>query len=193
MIRKQINSNLLFKTHKRPFLIKYLLKKRIVDRVDESSASQTDKQVKINAIDLKELLDEKKITLTFWDIRYDYRCFKDSYLYNSPLDYEWEITRGYTKIQESNFFGFYRRKVKLPFDEKTISFKKFYRYYVFDKESNPSMRDNYIVFIFLYVCIIYGYFKFRSIQKANKTYADKYLDNSIKSDYSTLDNFKKNI
>ena len=96
------------KFSKKTFFLKYMQKKGIIP--DPNAKPQPISEIKKSeGLNLKELLDEKNIQISFSDILRDYKYFKREY-YSVDLN---------PPPKQSN----------LPFDKKDISFKKVFHYY----------------------------------------------------------------
>ena len=112
---KKINSNSysdnFVKFSKRDFFLKYLEKKFDLDPTRNKSKDATGIK-KIESIDLKELLNEKNIKISLFDIFYDYRNFRREY-----------YSFSYEKVEPE--------KIKLPFDRKDTNIKNVIYYFFF--------------------------------------------------------------
>jgi hypothetical protein len=98
-----------WKIEKRDFFLKNLDKK---GRFDLNSSKQSANLRKIDSIDFKDLLNEKNIRVSIFDILTDYRNFRREY---------------YTFASEKN----QNDTSKLPFERKETNFKNIIYYFLF--------------------------------------------------------------
>jgi UDP-glucose 6-dehydrogenase len=97
------------KIPKRDFFLKYLEQKGIFDL---NSSKKSANIRKIESINLKDMLNEKNISVTIFDILTDYRNFRKEY-----------YTFASEKIQHDT--------TKLPFERKETNLKNIIYYYLF--------------------------------------------------------------
>jgi hypothetical protein len=93
---------------KRDFFLKYLEKKGLLD----FNSSKNSAVKKIDSIDIKELLNEKNIKITIFDIFTDYRNFRKEY-----------YTFTNEKVEQDT--------TKLPFERKDTDIKNIIFYFFF--------------------------------------------------------------
>ena len=104
-------TNNFLKFSKRDFFLKYLEKKLDLDLTNNKKKEATGVK-KIESIDLKELLNEKNIKISIFDILHDYRNFRREY-----------YSASYEKVEPE--------KIKLPFERKDTNIKNIIYYFFF--------------------------------------------------------------
>lgn len=104
--KKEICLNLLFNHPKRPFFLNYLKYRGLIN-IEKESISKNE------IVDFKDLLDENKIKITYYDIIRDYFYFTDAYYYFKVK----------VKEEPENKVG-----PNLGFDSKNMDIKKLLAY-----------------------------------------------------------------
>lgn len=180
---KSINKiNKLIITQSKPFFLKYLHSKGYIIKENDILKKQNNKNQttsnKINSIDLKELLDEKKINITIRDIVTDYQYFKHRYYKIDSKDYLYEYNQN---PKEKEFL--------FPFTRENISLEKIYKYFIFQGENKTRIYDVmfYALVFSLLNFILYSKLKYKEIKNYEKS---KNIMDKIKSDEKDMVNLE---
>ena len=108
-IKNYHGNKFLFNHSRKGFFLKFLKNKGLIN-LDETNVLK-----KNESIDFKDLMDENKLRITYYDIFKDYRNFSDAYYYFR------------VKIQEDPNNPI-NQQPKLPFDSKSMDLKKVLNY-----------------------------------------------------------------
>lgn len=171
---KSLNKTL-FTQSKKSFFLKYLHNKGYLIKENEilkqkNNKNQSSPSNKIETIDLKDLLDEKKINITIKDIITDYKYFKHRYYKIDNKDYLYD----YNQNPKEKEFVF-------PFTRDNISLEKIYKYFIFQGENKTRIYDVmfYALVFSLLNFILYSKLKYKEIKNYEKS---KRIMDKIKSD-----------
>lgn len=136
----KVLNNKFDKITKRGFFLKYLEKQNFF-------AKNT--STKEESINIKELIDEKNVKITFSDIIRDYRYFRvEYYFFNQALKEE-------------------EKEPKLPFKKEEMTFNKVRKYLLSGKEKGNKVLWKHCFYYCIIVNFIAFYIKFR-IDRARK-------------------------
>ena len=141
---------------KKHFFIKYLLNTNFIatkDKANNNSPSSAKQEQNISKIDLHDILDEKNIKISITDILNDYKNFRFRYYKQDPSDYKYEL-----KIDEER--QELMNQVKLPFNEKNISFKNVYKYFIFQGDKKTMLYKSVLIILWLHVITAYFYYSY---------------------------------
>lgn len=154
-IQNKLPKSSFIKLSKKDFFLKYLEKKGLLDLNQNKNNSTSVK--KIDSIDLKELINEKNIKITIYDIITDYRNFRrEYYTYTN-------------EIKESD-------KVKLPFERKDTNLKNIIYYFFFSDKFSDFGRLVIFLLSFNLVFFIIHWRKER-VEKLNMELLSKMTPN----------------
>jgi len=117
-------------------------------------------------VDLKELLDEKKLRITFSDIVRDYLYFRKEYYYFDEKTYQYNHYNNRPDVIDKETY--------LPFNSKTITLKKVYNFIFKTTDSRKILIYNGIMTVI--VINLLSFF----ISYKYKKYTKKNLDSVLK-------------
>jgi hypothetical protein len=125
--------NCFIKINRKDFFLKYLQRKNLIK--EENTKQQS--------IDLKDLLDENKIKLTFADILRDWRYFRNAYYFKEVEE----------KPDEPK---------KLPFEKKDMKAVDFFREFF-----NREMKLYVFLLLIIYSVAIYLTYRVSNVERKN--------------------------
>jgi hypothetical protein len=136
LFKKQQSGVNVLRFQRKGFFLKYLQRKNLIKQEDTKQQS----------IDLKNLLDENNIKITYYDIFKDWKNFRNEYYYETP------------KFEEEP------EPKKPSFDKKDMSFKNFFT----DLFNNDQHFKRCMMFVlFMYVVAAYFTYRINGLEKRN--------------------------
>jgi hypothetical protein len=130
----QLNKRLIY-SPRRTFLLKYLQQRGLMKQ----------ENTKQQAIDLKNLLDENNIKLTYYDIYKDWKNFRNAYYF--------------MKLPEEP----QKEPKKLPFDKKDMTVKSF----IYEFFNNDYLKYLMKITLSLYIVAAYMTYRVNKLERKN--------------------------
>jgi len=152
------NKNKFYTFSKKSFFLKYLKNKGYIKSEQDNN--------KLEPINLKDILDEKNIKITFYDIFIDWLYFRKAYYFQKPE---------YEPIVEK----------KLPFEKKDLTFKLFIKSLFMDYYFSAVTK----YFIYALIFILYLSYRINSAESRNKKSIEKLTLNIKDESLSEKENY----
>lgn len=154
------------KSSKKSFFIKYLLNNNYI-QIESDTGKILSKD-----INLSELLNEKNVTLNYYDIYRDYRNYRREYY----LFYEKDYKKDDDKIQEEEQK---KDKITYPFNEKNITLTLALKH-LFINQSPLDIKVQYLKFFFFLLVIVFYYdYKRNHVRRINQKFYNQYKSNTL--------------
>lgn len=161
------NTKKLNNISRKSFFIKYLIRNNYI-HIESNDIKNLKRNTDIN---LNELLNEKNIKLSYYDIFTDYKYFRKDYYFFNPNHHQNYVDKFKTENEKNP-------KIQLPFDEKNITLSKALKY-IFISQSPLDLNVQYLKIFFFFLAIVFYYdYKRNHVRRINESFYNKYKENT---------------
>lgn len=155
-----LNQRILY-VKKKTFFLKYFENKGLLNKVNNNNnnnAKIKKENLKESSLNLKELLDEKNVKLSFSDIRRDYKYFSFEY-------YNYDYTEFYSRYGVTEDTKETLNQSNIPFEKKDMNYQNIKSYLV--KNKNSYYTKMFLLAIAMNIIGFYFQYKQKSVSENN--------------------------